>query len=119
MLANQALHQIYSINTLQYGASQDEATHQRAKWQYLLSDSIKFASDMSSGIRIQKPIQELVFPWVMKIISSGECQSVYIENHQFSLVQTTLIQQAAQQYQVNVTVLDVIKDTNNVIVGPW
>jgi hypothetical protein len=55
----------------------------------------------------------------MKIISSGECQSVYIENHQFSLVQTTLIQQAAQQYQVNVTVLDVIKDTDNVIVGPW
>lgn len=119
MLANQALHQIYSINTLQYSASQDAVTKQRAKWQYLLSDSIKFANDMTSGIRIQKPNQELVFPWVMKIISSGECQSVYIENHQFNHVQTALIQQAAQQYQVNVTVLDVIQDTNNVIVGPW
>lgn len=119
MSANQALHQIYSINTLQYGGSQDPATNEGAKWQYLLSDSIKFAQDMTSGIRIQKPNKELVFTWVMKIISSGQCQSVYIENHQFSHVQTALIQQAAQQSQVNVTVLDVIQDTDNVIVGPW
>ncbi|MDG1122169.1 MAG: hypothetical protein P8J70_13505 [Glaciecola sp.] len=119
MSANQALHQIYSINTLQYGGSQDPATNRGAKWQYLLSDSIKFAQDMTSGIRIQKPNKQLVFPWVMKIISRGQCQSLYIENHQFSHVQTALIQKAAQQFQVNVTVLDVIQDTDNVIVGPW
>lgn len=55
----------------------------------------------------------------MKIINNGQCESIYIENHQFTNTQTALIQQAAQLFEVNVTVLNVVNDTNNVVVGPW
>lgn len=119
MLANQASHHIYTTNTLSAETAQQVVPQQSSKWQYLLSDSIKFAKPMTSGIRIQKPNQELVFTWVMKIITSGQCDSVYIENHKFADVQVAVMQQAAKLYQVNVTVLDVVKETNNVIVGPW
>ncbi len=89
------------------------------KWQYLLSDTICFGKDISTGIRIQKPDANRVLPWVMKIITSGQAQSIYIENHQFDEKQTFMIQQAAQLCSVNVTLLNITQDTNNVIIGPW
>lgn len=118
MSSNQALHQIYAIDTLQYGIK-EQATNTHPKWQYLLSDTICFGQDIVSGIRIQKPEKIKVFSWVMKIINNGQCESIYIENHQFTNTQTALIQQAAQLFEVNVTVLNVVNDTNNVVVGPW
>lgn len=55
----------------------------------------------------------------MRIVSQGQCESIYIENHEFSNMQTALLQQAAQRFEVNVTVLNTVSNTNNVVVGPW
>ncbi|MEN8779171.1 hypothetical protein [Glaciecola sp. HTCC2999] len=119
MTSTQALHQIYAIDTLQYGIKQHSVEKKQAKWQYLLSDTICFGRDIESGIRIQKPEKAKVFAWVMRIVSQGQCESIYIENHEFSNMQTALLQQAAQRFEVNVTVLNTVSNTNNVVVGPW
>lgn len=123
MASTQALHHIYAIDTLQYGVKHESTANTqaitKAKWQYLLSDTICFGQDIESGIRIQKPEKAKVFAWVMKIIGSNQCESIYIENHQFTNTQTALIQQTAQRFEVNVTVLNIVEDTNNVVVGPW
>ena len=46
-------------------------------WSYLLSNSVAFQKDVDYAIRIQKPDQEKVPAWIRRLITSGQCRSIF------------------------------------------
>ncbi|WP_428776588.1 hypothetical protein [Vibrio sp.] len=93
-------------------------------WSYLLADSLAFKKDVCHGIRIQKPDQEKVPMWIRRLITSGQCSTIYVENLTLPASDKVLIQQLCDKYAVsliNLTVQAQNADVSceNVVMGPW
>ncbi|MBU3022731.1 deoxyguanosinetriphosphate triphosphohydrolase [Aestuariibacter sp. A3R04] len=93
-------------------------------WCYLLSNSVAFKKDMPHTIRMQKPDEETVPAWISKLITSGQCKTIYVENLALNASERANIQKLCHLYAVSVINLQVKNDSNiqggkNVVVGPW
>ena len=100
-----------------------EATRPRG-WSYLLADSVSFNKSATHGIRIQKPEEEKIPAWICRLITSGQCKNIYVENLNLPNAEKEIIQKLCKQYAVALFNLQVMNDdthgTNrNVIFGPW
>ncbi len=90
-------------------------------WSYLLSDSLAFKKEMTYGIRIQKPDQETVPVWIKKLITAGQCQTIYVENLTLAPTENEMIRQLCAQHAVALVNINSRGQApeNNVIAGPW
>jgi hypothetical protein len=112
----------YAIQSLQAKAqfqhSADAADNH--KWTYLISNNIKFVDKSINAIKLTKPATELLFVWIEKIISAGQCQMLFVENLDLSNIRSQKIKQLCELS--GVTLVNLTVDTplpNNVVVGPW
>ena len=102
-----------------YGAC---ATDRR--WAYLLADSLAFSKDTVNGIRMQKPNQETLPHWLRKLITSGQCQTIYVENLNLTGDETHTFKILCDKFSVSLINLMVSNDdhatiSENIVVGPW
>lgn len=93
-------------------------------WSYLLADSVAFKKDVPHTIRMQKPAEEQVPAWISRLITSGQCKTIYVENLALDEAQRVLIKQLCQRYAVSVVNLKVTNEENgqqrkNVVMGLW
>lgn len=97
--------------------------HNGKGWNYLLANSVSFSKDVDHAIRIQKPEKEKVPQWISKLITGGQCKTLYVENIDLDLQPTDseMIRKLCDLYSVslvNVRV-DANEQQRNVAVGPW
>ena len=92
-------------------------------WSYLLSDSVAFSKDVVNAIRIQKPEKEKVPEWISKLITGGQCKTLYVENIDLDLQPTDsdMIRKLCELYSVSLVnvKVDNTHHSKNVAVGPW
>jgi len=92
-------------------------------WKYLLADSVAFSKEVDHAIRIQKPEKEKIPQWISKLITGGQCKTLYVENIDLDLQPTDsdIIRKLCELYSVclvNIKV-DNTGSNRNVAVGPW
>jgi hypothetical protein len=92
-------------------------------WSYLLSKSVCFKKGVHNAIRIQKPEKEKVPEWISKLIMSGQCKTLYVEDIDLDLQPTDsdMIRQLCSLYSVSLINVSVknSEHENNVAMGPW
>ncbi len=52
-------------------------------WNYLISNTVSFSKTVDHAIRIQKPEKEKMPEWISKLITGGQCKTLYVENIRF------------------------------------
>ncbi|MBU2976726.1 deoxyguanosinetriphosphate triphosphohydrolase [Alteromonas sp. C1M14] len=93
-------------------------------WSYLLANSVAFKKDTPHSIRMQKPTEEQVPTWIAKLITSGQCKTIYVENLMLKGQDRDKIRMLCHRYAVSIVNLQVVNDDNgyalqNVVMGPW
>ncbi|NVK55426.1 MAG: deoxyguanosinetriphosphate triphosphohydrolase [Alteromonadaceae bacterium] len=89
-------------------------------WSYLLSDSVAFQKNVEHAIRIQKPDQEKIPTWIKRLITSGQCRSIYVEDLSLTSEERISIHRLCEQYSVSLVAVSVNdKAAGNIVQGPW
>ncbi|AXR06314.1 deoxyguanosinetriphosphate triphosphohydrolase [Salinimonas sediminis] len=89
-------------------------------WRYLLANTVGFSKEVENGIRIQKPGREKLGIWIKRLIESGKCESVYVENLILNNQETLEVAVMCKQYDVSLVNITVSAEApNKVVVGPW
>ena len=92
-------------------------------WNYLLSNTVSFSKTVDYAIRIQKPEKEKMPEWISKLITGGQCKTLYVENIDLDLQPTDseMIRKLCELYSVSLVNVRVnsINDEQNVALGPW
>ncbi|MBT0586426.1 hypothetical protein [Alteromonas oceanisediminis] len=106
-----------------------ETPRQQRGWRYLLADSVSFQKqDMrqhSHSIRMQKPQSDQLPTWIKRLITSGQCEAIYVENLQLADEEALIIKALCTEYCVSLVGLTVATQSvndacnANVIQGPW
>lgn len=89
-------------------------------WRYLLADSLVFSKSVEDGIRIQKPTCEKLALWISRLVSCGQCATIYVENLSLTTTEMQNVAVLCKQKGVsliNITVTSEAKQ--NLVVGPW
>jgi hypothetical protein len=90
------------------------------KWTYLLANNIGFSNKQSKSIRLAKPEQSILLVWLEKIITSGQCATVFVEQLTADEISFKRLKQLCSEHQVTLVNLTLDNSTNsNVIQGPW
>lgn len=99
----------------------DNNKNENKGWRYLLSHSVSFKKDVNHAIRIQKPKKEQVPEWISKLITGGQCKTLYVENLDLDLQPTDseMIRKLCDLYSVSLINVRVEKETTAVAMGPW
>lgn len=98
----------------------DNRTSDPQKWTYLLANNIRFSDKQAYSIRMPKPEQSTLHLWVEKIVSSGQCAHLFIEQLSVDEVSFKRIKQLCTEY--NVILVNLLRQEdmqNNVVQGPW
>ena len=92
-------------------------------WNYLLSNTVSFSKSVDHAIRIQKPEKEKMPEWISKLITGGQCKTLYVENIDLDLQPTDsdMIRKLCELYSVSLVNVRVNNNNNeqNVALGPW
>ncbi|MCU7553974.1 deoxyguanosinetriphosphate triphosphohydrolase [Alteromonas sp. ASW11-19] len=93
-------------------------------WSYLLANSVAFKKEVTHGIRIQKPDQEVMPAWIARLIQGGQCRTIYVENLSLPEADSQRIRQLCTQYSVTIVNVTVTPNPagmhgSNVLTGPW
>ena len=108
-----------TLNTVQH-----ESATKSNGWHYLIADQVVFEKSAEAhqgrAIRIQKPSAERVPQWIKRLILSGNCEAIYVEDLELSADEKLAIKALCTQFSVSLVGLTVNDDSNaNVIQGPW
>ncbi|WP_296043828.1 hypothetical protein [uncultured Alteromonas sp.] len=107
-------------NILQFPQRVAKRVPAQKGWSYLLSNSVAFQKDIDYAIRIQKPDQEKVPAWIRRLITSGQCRSIYVEDLILTPQERVSIKQLCEQYAVSLVAVSVNdKVAGNILQGPW
>lgn len=89
-------------------------------WRYLISESLAFNRDVENAIRIQKPQEAIVPQWISKLIVSGQCSAIYVEDLRLSQRDEREIKALCSVYRVEVVGVSAnCEHPTNVVSGPW
>lgn len=89
-------------------------------WSYLIAESVAFNKEVDFAIRIQKPDEEKVPQWITKLITGGQCSSIYVENLSLNAEEQATIERLCRQHKVGLFSLSVVQQGSPVIIqGPW
>ncbi|MFC3095567.1 deoxyguanosinetriphosphate triphosphohydrolase [Alteromonas sediminis] len=110
-----------STNVLQLPVTcSAQGVENQKRWSYLIADSVAFNKDIDYGIRIQKPNEEKVPQWISKLITSGKCNSIYVENLHLKDSEHSKIEKLCHRHNVSLFSLSVVQPSETKVVkGPW
>ena len=112
--------QVYSAQHFSQHFTDNTHCASARKWTYLLSDSINFSKTTSHAIRLDKPCEDRLVHWLEKIITSGQCAQLFVEQLELNDIEQKRINNLCQQYSVLlVNLFTDIPSYKNVVKGPW
>lgn len=90
------------------------------KWMYLLSDTIAFSDKQQRAIRLSKPDDSTLVQYLEKIITGGQCATLFVEQMQLDEMNTQRLKHLSTLHQVSLVNL-VVNDVKpgELIRGPW
>lgn len=93
-------------------------------WQYLLADSLAFQKQHirqhGHTIRIQKPDSQNLPTWIKRLVISGQCEAIFVEDLQLSEEEHLTIKALCTKFCVSLVGLSINDEyNNNVVQGPW
>jgi hypothetical protein len=90
------------------------------KWTYLLANSIQFNEKADFVIKLPKPQVSLLKNWLEKIIVSGQCNLLFVEQLSIDEIGYRRIQHLCSVH--NVTLINLLpnnKHSAQIVKGPW
>lgn len=118
-LDNRPVNQIYSVKHIGFHFQAVPVSSNR-KWTYLLSDNIRFNNDIAFAIQLKKPQVNQLVPWLEKIIVSGQCSLLFVEELDLSEVELKRIKTLCNDCGVTlINLFTRFPANSNVIQGPW
>jgi len=90
------------------------------QWMYLLSDTIAFSDKQQRAIRLAKPTDSILVQYLEKIITGGQCGSLFVEQMQLDEINMQRLKHLATLHQVSLVnlLVDDIK-SGELVRGPW
>jgi hypothetical protein len=90
------------------------------KWTFLVANRIRFSEKQANCIRLTKPKQHCLSLWLEKIVTGGQCSSLFVEHLSLDEISFKRLKQLCIDYNVALVNLMQNKDqTDNVVTGPW
>ena len=90
------------------------------KWTYLLANTLRFSDKQQSAIRLAKPSKPLLVKWLEKIISAGQCSTIFVEQMELDEMNTQRLKQLCLQHHVTLVSLQLNNNQQGTLVkGPW
>ncbi|MFT4939281.1 MAG: hypothetical protein ACI88A_002320 [Paraglaciecola sp.] len=90
------------------------------KWTYLLADTLIFSDKHQQAIRMAKPHRALLVKWLEKIISGGQCSTIFVEQMELDEMNTLRLKQLCLQHDV--TLVNIVLNNpqqGTLVKGPW
>ncbi|MDP5031628.1 MAG: hypothetical protein NWQ54_10360 [Paraglaciecola sp.] len=90
------------------------------KWTYLLANHIQFNEKADFVIKLPKPQTVTLKEWLEKIITSGQCNLLFVEQLSIDEIAHHRIQQLCAMH--NVTLINLLpnkKTSAQIVQGPW
>jgi hypothetical protein len=102
------------------GHSNDINVKHANKWIFLVANHIRFSEKQAHCIRLTKPKQHCLSLWLEKIVTAGQCSSLFVEHLSLDEVSFKRLKQLCIDYKVALVNLMPNKEqTDNVLKGPW
>jgi len=102
------------------GLSNDINVNHGHKWTFLVANHIRFAEKQTHCIRLTKPKAHCLALWLEKIVTGGQCSSLFVEQLSLDEVSFKRLKQLCIDYKVAlVNLMPNSLQKNNVVKGPW
>ncbi|MFT5838468.1 MAG: hypothetical protein ACI9UT_000961 [Flavobacteriales bacterium] len=90
------------------------------KWTFLVANHIRFSEKPDYCIRITKPKQHYLSLWLEKIVTGGQCSSLFVEHLSLDEISFKRLKQLCLDYKVAlVNLMPNNEAKGNVVKGPW
>jgi hypothetical protein len=100
--------------------SNDINVNHANKWTFLVANQIRFAEKQSYCIRLTKPKQSSLSLWLEKIVTGGQCSSLFVEQLSLDEISFKRLKQLCIDYKVAlVNLMPHNEHKGNVVKGPW
>ena len=99
--------------------NQPQPGRAQQKWTYLLANNICFSEKADFVITLPKPQTTVLKDWLEKIIVSGQCSLLFVEQLSIDEISHRRIQQLCALH--NVTLVNLLPNikAGQVVKGPW
>ena len=102
------------------GHNNDINVHHAHKWTFLVANHIRFTEKQANCIRLTKPKQQTLALWLEKIVTGGQCSSLFVEQLSLDEISFKRLKQLCIDYKVAlVNLMPNIQHKGNVVKGPW
>ena len=102
------------------GHNNDINVHHTHKWTFLVANHIRFTEKQANCIRLIKPQQQSLALWLEKIVTGGQCSSLFVEQLSLDEISFKRLKQLCIEYKVAlVNLMPNLKQKGNVVKGPW
>jgi hypothetical protein len=111
---NVSIHQQHRL----HGLNQSKVKH---KWTYLLANTIAFSDKQQQAIRVSKPHDSMLMQYLEKIITGGQCSTLFVEQMDLDEMSTLRVKQLCAIHHVglvNLLVSD-LGTKGKLVRGPW
>lgn len=89
-------------------------------WRYLVANTIGFSKGVEHGIWLRKPAPSQLCSWLSKLVMSGQCEVIYVENMRLTANEHQRLSELSALHGVNLVNLTIEPDApGNIVVGPW
>ncbi|KXI29017.1 hypothetical protein [Paraglaciecola hydrolytica] len=98
---------------------QNSQSNTKQKWTYVLANTISFSEKADFVITLPKPQTTVLKDWLEKIITSGQCSLLFVEQLSIDEISHRRIQHLCAVY--NVTLINLLPNVKagQVLKGPW
>ena len=102
------------------GRKNDINVNHSNKWTFLVANHIRFVEKQDYCIKITKPKQTNLSLWLEKIVTGGQCSSLFVEQLSLDEISFKRLKQLCIDYKVAlVNLMPNIDQKSNVVKGPW
>jgi len=99
--------------------NQQAQSNVKQKWTYLLANSISFGEKADFVITLPKPQTAVLKDWLEKIIVSGQCSLLFVEQLSIDEISHRRIQHLCALHSVTLVNLLPNVKAGQVLKGPW
>ena len=90
------------------------------KWIFLVANHIRFSEKPAYCLRLNKPKQNSLSLWLEKIVTGGQCSSLFVEHLSLDEISFKRLKQLCIDYKVSlVNLMPNNEQKGNVVRGPW
>ena len=111
--AQQVVQQLVAPRFNQHNASSKQ------KWTYVLANTISFSEKTDFVISLPKPQSAVLKDWLEKIITSGQCSLLFVEQLSIDEISHRRIQHLCSIHKVTLVNLLPNVKAAQVLKGPW